>query len=96
MRSIFAVCAIAILAGTAFAAEKPVILKNGKGKETLENVCSGCHSLDYIRINAPFLSRQTWTAEVDKMIKVYGAPVSDADAAVIIDYLSANYGQTGA
>ncbi len=96
MRTMLAVCSVALLAGAAFAAERPVILKNGKGKETVENVCSGCHSLDYIRINAPFLSRQTWTAEVDKMIKVYGAPVSEADASAIVDYLTANYGQTGA
>jgi hypothetical protein len=96
MRPVYSLCAVALLGGAAFAAEAPVILKNGKGKETVENICSGCHSLDYIRINSPFLSRQTWTAEVDKMIKVYGAPVSDADAAVIVDYLSVNYGQTGA
>jgi sulfite dehydrogenase (cytochrome) subunit B len=31
-------------------------------------------------------------AEVTKMIKVYGAPISDADAAVIADYLKQNYG----
>ena len=60
----------ALLAGSAaFAQEKPVPLKDAPGRPTVENMCSGCHSLDYIRTNAPFMSRQTWTAEVNKMIK---------------------------
>ena len=32
-----------------------------------------------------------WTAEVTKMIKVYGAPIDDADVGKIVDYLTANY-----
>ena len=32
-----------------------------------------------------------WTAEVTKMIKVYGAPIEDADVGKIVDYLAANY-----
>ncbi|HEV7414417.1 MAG TPA: hypothetical protein VGP14_12225 [Casimicrobiaceae bacterium] len=32
-------------------------------------------------------------AEVVKMIKAYGAPISDADAKEIVDYLSKDYGQ---
>ena len=31
-------------------------------------------------------------AEVAKMIKVFGAPISEADARAIADYLKANYG----
>jgi len=31
------------------------------------------HSLDYIRINAPFMNRQTWTAEVNKVINAFAA-----------------------
>jgi hypothetical protein len=57
-----------------------------------ENLCSGCHSLDYIRINAPFMNRQTWTAEVNKMIQAFGAPIQMNDANTIIDYLAVNYG----
>jgi hypothetical protein len=33
-----------------------------------------------------------WEAEVRKMITVYGAPISDADAKTIADYIFAAYG----
>ena len=92
MRAVLALCAVASLAGAAVAAERPVVLKDAQGRTAVENFCSGCHSLDYIRINAPFMNRQTWTAEVNKMIQAFGAPISQQDAAAIIDYLSANYG----
>ena len=32
-----------------------------------------------------------WQAEVTKMIKVYGAPIEDADVGKIVDYLAATY-----
>lgn len=54
--------------------------------------CAVCHSVDYIQMNAPFLKRAGWEAEVKKMIKVYGAPVADDDAARIVDYLTRHYG----
>jgi hypothetical protein len=38
------------------------------------------------------MNRQVWDAEVTKMIKAFGAPISDADAKAIVDYLVANYG----
>ena len=79
-------------AATALAQERPIPLKEASGKAVTENICSGCHSLDYIRINAPFMNRQTWTASVNKMVQMFGAPIAPNDAATIIDYLSANYG----
>ena len=39
----------------------------------------------------PLLPRATWAAEVTKMRNVYKAPVSDADAALIVDYLAATH-----
>jgi cytochrome c5 len=79
-------------AAAASAQEKPVALKDGTGRAVTENLCSGCHSLDYIRINAPFMNKQTWTASVNKMVQMFGAPIAPTDVATIIDYLSANYG----
>lgn len=32
-----------------------------------------------------------WTAEVTKMIKVYGAPIDESDAKAIVDSLAASY-----
>ena len=38
------------------------------------------------------MTDQTWEASITKMIKVFGAPISEADARAIHDYLKANYG----
>ena len=48
--------------------------------------------LDYIVMNSPFPNAALWDAEVTKMIKAFGAPISDADAKAIADYLKQNYG----
>ena len=73
-------------------AQENVPLKAGAGRDVVEGYCSACHSLDYARQNALFLNRQGWEAEVNKMIKVYGAPIEPGNAKIIIDYLAANYG----
>jgi mono/diheme cytochrome c family protein len=75
-----------------FADEKPIELKKAPGLEKVEGNCGACHSLDYIQMNSPFMNAATWDAEVTKMIKAFGAPISDADAAAIKEYLKANYG----
>ena len=91
MRSI-AVAAFALLiAAPAFAQEPTIELKKAPGLDKVETNCAVCHSLDYIRMNSPFPDAALWDAEVTKMIKVYGAPISDADAAAIADYLKHNY-----
>ena len=92
MRTIaFAVIA-ALVALPALADEPAVQLKPGPGLDKVEGNCAACHSLVYIQMNSPFPNAALWEAEVTKMIKAYGAPVSDADAAVIVDYLKKNYG----
>ena len=58
----------------------------------MQGNCGACHSLDYIQMNSPFLNAAGWNAEVTKMIKAMGAPISDADAKAIADYLAKNYG----
>ena len=93
MRSI----AIAMLSAATFvvcaaAAEKPVQIKQAPGADKVEANCAACHSLDYIRMNSPFLNAAGWDAEVSKMINVFGAPINPADAKTIGDYLKAHYG----
>lgn len=89
-----ATCAVGVLLGVSSAlAVEQTALKEAPGRAAVENLCSGCHSLDYIRINAPFMNRQTWTAEVNKMLTVFGAPIPDNQTGAIIDYLAANYGE---
>ena len=43
-------------------------------------------------MNSPFPTAVVWDAEITKMVKAFGAPISEADAKVITDYLKANYG----
>lgn len=73
--------------------QETAAFKRGPGVEAAENNCLTCHSADYIATQptgAKF-GRDFWTAEVTKMIKVYGAPIADDDARKIADYLAATY-----
>jgi mono/diheme cytochrome c family protein len=87
-----AVAAFALFAGPALAQEPPVELRKAPGLDKVEANCAACHSLDYIQMNSPFPTAAVWDAEVAKMRNVFGAPISDADAAAIADYLKRNYG----
>jgi mono/diheme cytochrome c family protein len=93
MRTIFiALAAAALFAMPAAADEKPVDLKKAPGLDKVEGNCGACHSLDYILMNSPYPKAALWDAEVTKMIKAFGAPISEADAKAIADYLKKNYG----
>src|SRR5215471_2424368 len=92
MRAMTIVAFAALIAAPAAAQEKPVKLKKAPGLEQVEANCGACHSLDYIQMNSPFLTSAAWDAEISKMIKVFGAPISDDDARAIADYLKTNYG----
>jgi len=67
--------------------------KPGANLETVQNNCTACHSADYVRTQprGEKFKKDFWAAEVTKMIKVYGAPIEDADVGKIVDYLTANY-----
>ncbi|MCX7318945.1 MAG: cytochrome c [Hyphomicrobiales bacterium] len=68
-------------------------LKPGEHLDVVQGNCTACHSPDYIKTQpqGPSFKKSFWQAEVTKMIKVYGAPIEDADVAKIVDYLSTNY-----
>jgi len=92
MRSIVIGAAVMLAATAAGAEEKPIHLKAGPGLEKVEAYCSACHSLDYIQMNSQFLTAAQWDAEVKKMVGVMGAPIDEADAKIILEYLKKNYG----
>jgi len=77
----------------AFAGEEQIRFKEAPGRSLVEANCSMCHSLDYIPMNSPFLDRKGWEASVNKMIKIMGAPVAEADVQNIVDYLVSQYGK---
>ena len=67
--------------------------KSGPNLETVQNNCTACHSADYVQIQprGPKFKEDFWRAEVTKMIKVYGAPIDEADVGKIVDYLAQTY-----
>src|SRR6516164_3949871 len=88
-----ALVGFAALAMVSALADEPIIkLKDGPGLDQVVGNCGACHSLVYIQMNSPFLNAAGWNAEVTKMIKAYGAPISDGDAKAIANYLAKNYG----
>jgi hypothetical protein len=60
---------------------------DGPGSDAINNNCLACHSAGMV-LNQPPLPRATWQAEVSKMRAAYKAPISDEDAATIVDYLT--------
>ena len=63
----------------------------GAEADAINNNCLVCHSAGMV-LNQPALPRATWTAEVNKMIDAYKAPVAPEDVGAIIDYLSRFHG----
>jgi sulfite dehydrogenase (cytochrome) subunit B len=66
-------------------------LKAGPGHDLTVGRCVICHSLDYIPANAPAMNRTGWQKTIQKMRERYGAPISDAEAQQILDYLASDY-----
>jgi mono/diheme cytochrome c family protein len=71
--------------------DETAAFRPGPNLEVIQNNCAACHSADYITTQprGPKFKREFWQAEVTKMIKVFGAPIGDADAGKIVDYLAA-------
>ncbi|WP_076866717.1 SorB family sulfite dehydrogenase c-type cytochrome subunit [Bradyrhizobium mercantei] len=73
--------------------EETAAFKPGPNLDVVQSNCTGCHSADYIKTQpqGEKFKKDFWQAEVTKMIKVYGAPIDQADVGKIVDYLSATY-----
>src|SRR5215831_13001102 len=65
-------------------------LPDGKGKETVERVCSLCHESANIIYHGP-AKKADWAALVDDMIS-RGAHAEDKEVQTIKDYLTKNFG----
>ena len=100
--AVFTVLVVQTIAETTKVSAKPfgykppdetAALKPGTNMDVAQNNCTACHSVDYIQTQprGPKFKKDFWQAEVTKMIKVYGAPIEDADASKIVDYLTENY-----
>jgi mono/diheme cytochrome c family protein len=73
--------------------EETAAFKPGPNLEVVQNNCTACHSADYVGIQprGPKFKKDFWEAEVTKMIKLYGAPIQEADVPKIVEYLAATY-----
>lgn len=94
--------AVVVLAAAiaAWAADKSITLpsdnpyaelKPGRGMEMTHFHCSSCHSTDYI-VMQPHGDAKQWQGVVTKMVKVYGAQISDREVEAIVEYLASAYG----
>jgi hypothetical protein len=81
-----------LVAVSAYCGESSIKLAGGETATLVQLRCSTCHSLDYIVMNSPFLTRAAWDAEVRKMMKTMGAPIPENEVAPIVDYLTQYYG----
>lgn len=68
-------------------------LKPGPGADLASSQCLICHSADYIGTQPRDKPLAFWKAEVQKMKKVYGAPIADEQIDAVAEYLTRNYGQ---
>ena len=66
--------------------------KPGPGADLATGNCATCHSAAYVYMQ-PRLTRPQWTAEVNKMKAVYGAPIAPENFPVIVDYLMIQNGK---
>ncbi len=67
--------------------QSEAMFPDGPGSEAINNNCLACHSAGMV-LTQPKLSKAQWTETVNKMVKVYRAPVSPEDAGTIVDYLN--------
>lgn len=66
----------------------PVEIMQGPNLEVYQKACLICHTGRYVSMQ-PRFSKAVWQSEVKKMVDAYGAPISDADQALIVEYLAA-------
>lgn len=68
-------------------------LPDGKGKDTVENVCGSCHGVDLI--SGQRATKEGWGYIVDDMVS-RGASATNDQIQTIKDYLAKNFGQVNA
>jgi mono/diheme cytochrome c family protein len=73
--------------------DETAAFKPGPNLDVVKANCAACHSADYVQTQprGEKFKKDFWQAEVTKMIKVYGAPIDDADVPKIVEYLTATY-----
>jgi len=71
--------------------ESDRLFPGGAAADPINNNCLACHSAGMV-LNQPAMPKAAWDAIVHKMIKVYKAPIDEADIGPIVDYLASTKG----
>jgi len=87
MRIRVAACVVMLALAAAGGNESPA---KDRGRELVEDVCTYCHNLD--RLRGQELSRDAWRGLIKGMVSE-GAPVTDEEFSLILDYLVKNHGR---
>jgi hypothetical protein len=66
----------------------PPLIAPGPNVDAFRKNCLICHTARYVSMQ-PRFSKTVWQNEVKKMVDVYGAPIAEADQALIVEYLVA-------
>jgi hypothetical protein len=93
MRAVWMVGLVALLWGTSVPRVSMRVdfnpdMPDGPNRKLFLNTCTSCHSARYVLMQPPF-PQATWRAEVNKMHKVYGCPLEEAQVEPLVDYLTA-------
>lgn len=66
----------------------PAEIASGPNVDAYRKDCLLCHTARYVSMQ-PRFPKTVWQNEVKKMVDAYGAPISEADQALIVEYLVA-------
>ena len=80
--------AAVVFSANVFAADNAPHPKD-PGKKLVEDICSFCHGLT--RLKGQAHSRDEWSNVIKGMVSE-GAPVTDEEFSLILDYLAKNFG----
>jgi cytochrome c5 len=61
-----------------------------RGRELVRDICTLCHELD--RVKGQQFTKEEWASEIKGMISE-GAPVTDEEFSMILEYLAAYFGR---
>lgn len=68
--------------------DDPNELPQAPGRQAVMDNCTACHSPSTM-LQQPGVPREKWQATVEKMVKLYKAPVDPAAVPTIVDYMVA-------
>ena len=83
----FGLVSAAVLSSAFAAGEEK---KKDRARELFEDICSYCHNLN--KVQGHQLDRDEWSDLIKGMISE-GAPVTDEEFNLILDYLTKNFGR---